>query len=298
MLFDHTNVSIYPSSNEEVPHVFALSLSLAACFGWGIADFIGGVKSRHLPTLTVLTVSNIFGVAMIFAIVCLRGIPMPEDPALWWAVAGGLAGIIAMFLLYKALAIGPMSIIAPISSLGAILPLAFGLTTGDELSTLQILGIPTVIAGTLLAVRETGEKSEAKTLAKGTWMALASALAVGCFLIIMDRASAVDPYWSALIMRSSYGIFLTPVVFILRPPLKVGRLHLPAIIALGIVDALAGFAFALATTVGMLSLVAVVGSLYPAVTILLSSVFLRERLQPVQYLGVTLALSGVVLISL
>ncbi|BCS97193.1 membrane protein [Desulfoluna limicola] len=278
--------------------MFALSLSLAACFGWGIADFLGGLKSRHLPTITVLTVSNIFGVAMIFALVCLRGTPLPDDPALWWAVAGGMTGIIAMFLLYKALAIGPMSIIAPISSLGAILPLAVGLTTGDELSTLQCMGIPTAIAGTLLAVREKGEKKKRTTRSKGVWMALASAVAVGCFLIVMDRASAVDPYWSALIMRSSYGVFLTPFVFVLRPPLNVGRLHLPGIITLGVVDALAGFAFAMATTVGMLSLVAVVGSLYPAVTILLSSVLLRERLLPTQYVGVSLALAGVVLISL
>ena len=277
--------------------MFALSLSLAACFGWGIADFLGGLKSRHLPTLTVLTVSNIFGVAMIFALVCLRGTPLPDDPALWWAVGGGIAGIIAMFLLYKALAIGPMSVIAPISSLGAILPLSFGLTTGDELTILQTIGIPTAIAGTLLAVREKGEKKKKATRSKGVWMALASAVAVGCFLIIMDHASAVDPYWSALIMRSSYGVFLTPFVLLLRPPLKVGRLHLPGIITLGVVDALAGFAFALATTVGMLSLVAVVGSLYPAVTILLSSVVLKERLLPTQYVGVTLALAGVILIS-
>ena len=278
--------------------LFALSLSLAACFGWGVADFIGGVKSRHLPTLTVLTISNIFGVAMIFALVCLRGRPLPADPALWWAVGGGAAGIIAMFLLYKALAMGPMSIIAPVSSLGAMLPLAYGLSTGDTLSMFQAVGIPTAIVGTLLAIQEKNDGDKEKKITRGAWMALASALAVGCFLIIMDRASAVDPYWSALIMRSSYGVFLTPLVFFLRPPLRVGRLHLPAIIVLGVVDALAGFAFALATTVGMLSLVAVVGSLYPAVTILLSSLILRERLQPVQYTGVALALTGVVLISL
>jgi len=277
--------------------VIALSLSLAACLGWGVADFLGGLKSRHLPTLTVLAFSNIFGVALIGLIVYLRAIPLPRNPALLWAIAGGLAGIIAMTLLYRGLAIGAMSVVAPISATGVILPMLLGFANGDQLSRLQWLGSGLALIGAVLAAREPGQQQAGQRLAKGVSLAAGAALATGVFFLVMDQASEVDPYWAAFLMRLSYGVFLIPLLLLARPSLKVGHLHLPAFIFMGSVDALAGFAFALATTIGVLSLVAVVGSLYPAVTVLLSAVLLRERIHKVQGLGVIVALVGVVFIS-
>lgn len=275
----------------------AISLSLAACLGWGLADFLGGVKSRQLPTLTVLIVSNIFGVAVIGGIVIFRGRALPHNPELLWAILGGLAGVSAMFMLYRALAVGSIPVLAPLSATGVVIPVILGVATGDNPAVLQSLGIFLAIAGAMVAAREkaTGENLDQPTA--GIRLALGSALAVGFFIIFMDRASEVDPYWAAFIMRASYGLFLLPLILYSRPPLRISRSHIPALLCMGTVDALAGFAFAVATTVGMLSLVSVVGSLYPVVTVLLSALVLRERPQRIQLLGVILALTGVALIS-
>jgi drug/metabolite transporter (DMT)-like permease len=277
--------------------MFEMSLSLAACMGWGIADFLGGLKSRHLPAVTVLMLSNIFGMTVITLIVCLRGKAIPGDPALLWAVASGITGIAGMLMLYRGLAIGTMSIIAPISATGVILPVIVGITLGDTLSGLQMLGIGAAVTGTILVAREKDANNSEKRVADGVKFAVGAAVAAGLYFVFMDRASEADPYWAAFIMRLSIGVFLIPIFILTRPSLRINRYHFPVIVCIGIVDALASFAFALATTVGMLSLVSVVGALYPAVTVFLSAIILRERLQKAQTLGVVLAIMGVALIS-
>jgi drug/metabolite transporter (DMT)-like permease len=276
--------------------LFALSLSLVACLGWGIADFIGGLKSRYMPTLTVLILTNVFGLGTLLVIGLFRGTQTPPESILLWGAAGGLVAVAAMVLLYRALAVGSMSIIAPISATGVILPVTVGIILGDELTRLQAVGIVSAIAGAILAGRERSRQGEVKATA-GVWLAVGAALAIGLYFIVIDRASDVDPFWAAVFIRLSYGSILLLLLAALRPPLRVGRPHLPALAASGTLDAVAGLSFALATSLGMLTIVSVVGSLYPAVTVILSTMILKERPHPVQVIGVGLALAGVVLIS-
>jgi drug/metabolite transporter (DMT)-like permease len=278
--------------------VLAVSLSLAACLCWGIADFLGGLKSRELPIITVLVASGVIGLSLILSIVGVRGEALPTNPKLLLAVAGGMVGVMAMIMLYRAFAVGSMAIVAPISASGAILPVLVGLATGDNPAQSQMLGMVAAIGGSVLAAQERDSGGTYKRLAAGADLAASSAVAIGIFFIVMDQASEVDPFWASLLMRGSYCLFLLPIVLLVRPSLRVGRSHLPAIVTMGIVDALAGFAYALATTKGMLSIVSVLASLYPAVVVLLSVTILRERPQPVQFIGVVLAMGGVVLISL
>ena len=277
--------------------MLAIGLSLAACLGWGVADYLGGIKSRQLPVLTVLMVSSFFGLALIIAIVWIRGQALPANPAMLYAVAAGAAGTLALLLLYRAMAVGSMAIIAPISATGVVLPVLMGLVSGDSPSHLQGLGMAAAMIGSVLASREKNNGHGEKRLAAGIGLALGAAICVGTFFIVMDRASDIDPYYAALIMRSSQCIFLLMAAVYARPPLRIGRIHLPALIALGIVDALANFSWAIAATRGMLSLVAVIGALYPAVTVLLAVMLLKERPRLVQSVGVVLAIIGVVLIS-
>jgi drug/metabolite transporter (DMT)-like permease len=275
----------------------ALSLSLAACFGWGVADFLGGLKSRQLSVFSVLLVSSFFGLGTILIIVWVRGVAPPDDPALLLAVVGGVAGVAAMFFLYRGLSIGSMAIVAPISATGVILPVIVSLAGGDNPALLQKLGMAAAIIGAILASREKNKDDNESRLATGVGLAVGSAIAAGIFFVVMDQASEADPYWAAFLMRFSYFALLIIIFLLKRPAVRAGKVHMPAIVVLGICDALAGFAYALATTQGMLGLVAVVGALYPAVTVLLSTLILRERPRPVQFLGVILAVGGVTFIS-
>jgi len=277
--------------------MLAIGLSLAACLCWGVADYLGGLKSRHLPVLTVLMLSALFGLGLIISIVWVRGQALPHNPVLLFAVLAGAAGALALLLLYRAMAVGSMAIIAPISATGVVLPVLMGLATGDNPSHLQGFGMAAAILGSVLASRETNNGGKEKRLAAGIGLAVGAAVCIGVFFIVMDRASDVDPYWASLISRSSQCVLLLPAVLYKRTPLKIGGTHLPALIALGFVDSLANFAWAVATTLGMLSLVAVIGALYPAVTVLLAILLLRERPQILQGIGVILAIAGVVLIS-
>ncbi|MGD2036489.1 MAG: DMT family transporter [Desulfobacterales bacterium] len=275
----------------------AISLSLAACFGWGVADFLGGLKSRQLSVFSVLMVSSFFGLGAILVVVVVRGVAPPNSPVLLLAVVGGAAGLAAMFLLYKGLSIGTMAIVAPISATGVILPVIVSLAVGDNPTPLQKLGMAVAIAGAVFASLEKNNDGNSRRLATGVGLAIGSAIAAGIFFVVMDLASEADPYWAAFLMRFSYFAFLIIIFLLTRPAVQVGRVHMPAIIFLGICDALAGFAYALATTHGILGIVAVVGALYPAVTVLLSMLILRERPQPAQLIGVVLAVVGIAFIS-
>jgi drug/metabolite transporter (DMT)-like permease len=277
--------------------LLALSLSLAACFGWGVADFLGGLKSRQLSVFSVLMVSSFFGLGAILAIVLIRGVAPPDSPFLLLAVVGGGAGLTAMFLLYKGLSIGSMAIVAPISATGVILPVVVSLAAGDSPAPLQKVGMFVAIAGAVLASLEKNDDGSSRRPATGVGLAIGSAIAAGIFFVVMDQASEADPYWAAFLMRLSYFAFLIIIFLLKRPTVQTGKVHMPAIIFLGICDALAGFAYALATTRGILGLVAVVGALYPAVTVLLSMLILNERPQPVQFIGVILAVGGIAFIS-
>jgi drug/metabolite transporter (DMT)-like permease len=277
--------------------LIALSLSLAACLGWGVADFLGGLKSRQLAVFSVLMISSIFGLGAVLTIVLIRGVAPPDNPALLFAVVGGIAGLAAMFCLYRGLSIGSMAIVAPISAAGVILPVIVGLAAGDSPTLLQKLGMAAAIAGAVLASREKNANSNGNRLAAGVGLAIGSAIAAGIFFVVMDRASEADPYWAAFLMRLSYFIFLVIIFLLKKPSVRIKKAHLPAIIVLGVFDSLAGFAYALATTHGMLGPVAVVGGLYPAVTVILSIIVLSERPQASQFIGVLFAVGGVALIS-
>lgn len=277
--------------------MFPVTLAILACFGWGIADFIGGFKSRDLPTLSILFVSTLTGIFLLAGIIMVLGNPLPRDPALWWAIPAGLIGLISMFLLYKGLAVGTMAILAPISATGVIIPVIWGILCGDDLSGLQLLGIGSAILGSILATMEKQRNQKNKHLTKGIGFAVSAAVFIGLYLIFMDKAAAHHPVWASMIMRSATFLFILPILWLAKLPMGVGRIHLPVIIMMGIVDTLAAFSFAIATSKGLLSEVAVISCLYPAVTAILSAVIVKERIQRVQSLGVLFAFTGVVLIS-
>lgn len=275
-----------------------ISLSIAACLGWGIADFVGGLKSRTVPVTYILTVSGIIGIIILGACILITRRTIPADPAVMWAVPAGISGICAMFMLYRGLAVGTMSVIAPISATGVMLPVIYGICDGERLSVLSLLGIGTAMTGAVLACIEGKKTGQAAALTRGIEFAVGSAVFAGLYFILMDRAGQQYPVWASLIMRMSNMATLLPILlFLKKTTAPVNRRHLPWIIFIGVMDTMAGFAFVLATSGGLLSEVAVISSLYPAVTISLSWGLLKERLARTQTAGVLLAMTGIVLIS-
>lgn len=277
--------------------MISIGFAMAACMGWGIADFIGGLKSRDVPTLTVIILSNAVGLCVLGSILASSGRPFMDDPNLIWAIPAGLLGIGAMYLLYRSLAIGVMSILAPVSSAGVILPVIWGIYCGETLHTLTMTGILAAFLGIILATIEPGKKKGQIKWTKGLFHALGAAVCTGLYFILIDNASQNDPFWASMILRISTFIFLIPLILIVRSPVKIRKNHLPLIILMGVMDALASFSFALASNSGLLSIAAVVSSLYPAVTIVLSGIIIKEKMNKVQSSGVMLAITGVVLIS-
>jgi drug/metabolite transporter (DMT)-like permease len=279
--------------------VLALALGLCAGLTWGLADFLGGLKSRKLALVTVLIVSQAMGLALIAAIVGARGVGPPAGEYSVYAALSGVAGLFGLAAFYRGLAVGAMSVVAPISATAAIIPVTVGVVAGDRPSALQGLGVAFALIGVALASREAAEELEegGGRIAAGVGLALISALGFGSFFVAMDVASDGDVFWAILVNRITGVSVLVLLTLALRPSLAVGGADAGALLSIGVLDISANALFAVAATEGLVSLVAVLASLYPIVTIVLARFLLRERIHRSQQAGVAGALAGVALIT-
>lgn len=273
----------------------AVALGLAAGISWGVADFLGGLKTRQLNVLTVLLISQATGMLLVAIAVVARGEGPPDTQYLVLGVLAGLSGLIGLAAFYRGMAIGAMSVVAPISASGAAIPVVVGLATGDRPSALQGVGLVVALAGVAMASRErtvTGGQ-----VAAGTGMALAAAVGFGGFFVGMDAASDRDVLWAIFAARTPDVLLLAVLIAAMRPSLAMTAIDARDIAAVGVFDVGANALFALASTQGLVSLVAVLASLYPVATILLARAVLGERIAPIQAAGVILALLGVAAIA-
>jgi drug/metabolite transporter (DMT)-like permease len=277
--------------------MLAVALGLAASVSWGIADFLGGLKSRTLELLTVLLFSQGVGFALILTVVAARGQAAPDGTHVLYACLSGVSGIVGLAAFYRGLAVGAMTVVAPISGTAAVLPVAVGLISGERPAAFQAAGIALALAGVVFASREAPAEGGSRRMAAGAGLALLSSLGFGGFFVAMDAASEPDLLWASFFNRAtSLGILLAAALA-LRPRVAVGVVDARALVAIGAMDISANALFGAASTEGLVSLVAVLASLYPVVTILLARVVLRERVRPVQRAGVAAVLVGVALIS-
>jgi drug/metabolite transporter (DMT)-like permease len=279
--------------------MLAIALGLGSSLFWGLADFGGGLQSRRYPVVAVLLVSQAVGLVGIAAVVALSGEPAPPLDELWPAAAGGIGGLLALAAFYRALAIGTMSIVAPISATGSAVPVVVGLASGERPSAVQLAGILAAGVGVVLAAREAPHEDEARARAgrASIGLALVAALGFGAFFVGMQRAAEVDVLWAMLAARVADAALLVPVALLLRPSLHIPPNALAALAAIGVLDLTANGLYAWGTTQGLLSVVAVLGSLYPLATVLLARAVLGERIRRVQEIGVASALAGVLLIA-
>lgn len=283
--------------------LFALATSLL----WGLADFGGGLLTRRVPALTVVVVSQSVAVLVLGAIVLITGSWTEFGPQLWFAVAAGVVGPVAMLSFYKALALGPMGVVSPLGSLGVAVPVGVGLVLGERPGMVQIAGIAVAVAGVVLAggpeVRGAAVQRRAVALTLvaavgfGAVMSLiaeASSTLTGLFLaLFVQRVANVAVGGTALFVSVGRGARALPESGGFRTVARA----LPLLAFVGLADVAANGTYSLAAHAGPVTVAAVLASLYPVITALAARGFLKERLRAVQTAGAGLALVGTILLA-
>ena len=274
----------------------AALLALCASLSWGLGDFLGGVKARALPSLMVLAASQPFGLAALGIAVAVRGTGIPGDEVAWSALAA-LFGTVGLFAFYRGMATGAMSVVAPIAAVAAGVPVIWGVAVaGDHVGGIQAIGFLAAVGGSVAASLEL--HPERRQVAAGVGWAALAMLAFGGYYVPMHAASTHDWLWPAFLFRCTSVSLVLSVVLARRIRPSGLRSHWPGLIAVGFLDTGGNALFAAASsTHGLLSVVSVLASLYPVVTVLLARLVLGERVQRTQDAGVLVAVAGVVLIT-
>jgi drug/metabolite transporter (DMT)-like permease len=265
---------------------------------WGTADFAGGSLTKRLPAFAVTVVSQGAGFLALLVAVAVRGEVGWRSFALGLlAGVGGGAGLAAF---YRALSLGTMSVVSPIAACGAVVPFAIALATGERPSAVAVAGAAAALGGAVLASLDErrGDSSDSRERARAVGLAVVAAVSLGVFVYFLGLGSRDGDALSTLTgARVASLTLLVTLASVRRAPLRIPRASLPAVVLVGIADVAANALFAVATGHGLLALVAVLGSLYPVVTVLLAHVLLGERLTPPQQVGVAVALAGVCAIA-
>jgi drug/metabolite transporter (DMT)-like permease len=276
-------------------------LALAASACWGTADFTSGLKARTVPLPLVLLISQGIGLALAVVVVLASGRAIPSAGPVAASLGAGVCVIGGLACFYRALATGTMSVVAPVAATGVVIPVLAGVLGGDSLAAVQIVGMGAAIAGVVLASRHPGERTlvaQARAHRDSVALALASALAFGCYFVLAHIGARGGVAWLLLLSHLTSLVGVLAIVAVARPgrPARLRR-DLGVLALAGTLDFGATALYGIANHGGKLSIVAVAGSLYPVATVLLARWVLGERLVRVQAAGVCLALVGVALIA-
>lgn len=267
---------------------------LAASLCWGSGDFNGGLASRRANASSVVIAAYAVGFVLLVVLALIWKEPFPAPLDITWGALAGLAGAIGLIAFYSALSIGRMGIAAPISAvLTAGLPVIFSAFTEGLPGLLQLGGF--LLA--LLAITLISRPERSKGRPEGIGLALLAGCGFGCFFILISRVNHAETFWPLAVARFTSVLFLLIVVLIRQRPALPRLSVAPLVLLAGILDAFGNVFFVLATHTGRLDVAAVLASLYPAATVMLAALLLRERVTRIQAIGILLALVAVPMIS-
>lgn len=286
-------------------------VGLAAALVYGAADFFGGLAARRINPMLVT------GIAAIVGLVLLVGVGLPVFGGEWspgailYGSLSGVAGAVAIALLYASLAIGPMSILSPLTAVvSAIVPLVWGLARGERLGTLGYVALGLALVAVVLVgfvPSGGGElvRGAVRPSLRGVLMGVGAGAGIGVFLILLDASpddSGVVPLILNRIVNAAIMFVIVAVVAVLArrrgtalAPLTRTALWLT--IACGLLDVTANALLLVGVRVGDLSVMAVLAALYPAGTIILAAAVLRERIAVLQYVGLVLAIAAAAMLA-
>ncbi len=266
---------------------------------YGTADFFGGVATRRANRVlsVVLTTQTAGLIFVLLVLPFVEGTLLARDAAI--AALGGLGGVLGLLCFYRSLAIGPMSIAAPLSAvLAALVPLGTGLALGERPDAIAWVGIPLALVAIVLFSREPDDSKAAGANSRVIVLAVLAGIGFGGFFVALDKVSADAGLWPVVIGRAVSALAVGIVVIATKSPARLGRSAFPVALVCGVFDTLANVFILLANREGDLSTVAVVSSLYPAATVSLALVVLHEPFTRARQLAAAAALGAVTLIAL
>ncbi|MEO6205256.1 MAG: DMT family transporter [Mycobacteriales bacterium] len=279
----------------------AALLALLSSMLWGISDFTGGAVSRRLPVPSVLGLSQLAALLLLLPLAVATGAFDAPRTYLVPGLVAGVVGITALAAFFRALSLGTMGVVAPIAALGVSVPVIAGLLRGEQPSMLQVIGMVMAIIGVVLA---SGPELSGRAGLQPLLLAVVAAIGFGVVLLLVAVGSEGDPgavIMTLLTMRLAGVAVLAGLLlaFARRRGLDLGvrRTDLPILLLIGACDVSANGAYAVASRSSLVSVAAVLASLYPVVTALLAYRFLGERLRRIQVVGVAVTLSGVLVLA-
>lgn len=273
----------------------AIVLALGASLAWGLGDFFGPLQGRKLGALRTLIYVQLAGLVAVALLVAIRGLG-PKSAVTLLAIPAAVSGTLGLYAYYRGVAVGAISIVAPIAGVSAVVPVIVGIASGESPSAWQLAGIACALIGVFLAAREPRADGETR-LAAGVGLALLAAVGFGGYFPFMHAAGNADFWWASLIFRIASTSVILVAVAVQRPPLGVAARVLPWLALIGLADTCGNVLFAAASQSGLVSVTSVLASLYPIVTVVLARIVLSERVARSQEAGIALTLAGVVLIS-
>lgn len=292
---------------------FTALFGLTGALVLGSADFLGGIAAKRIGPLRVTAVAAASGlVALLGALVFVGGVWSPA--AILWGAVSGATGALAVSLLYACLAVGPMSILSPLTALvGAVVPMTWGLIGGEQLKPFGYAALGLALVAVVL-VGFVPEKGAVRPSLRSLLMAIASGILIGAFLIMLNATPDDSGVVPLVLNRAVNGAVMFATVGVVglagarrrarsarvaapRPGVGAWRPGLGLAIACGLVDATGNALALVGLRLGDLSVMSVLTAMYPAGTIILAAVVLKERIAPVQWVGLVLALAAAGLLA-
>ena len=280
-------------------------VGLASALVYGTADFFGGLASKRISPVRVTAGSGVIGFAVMLPLALILGGRWSPDAALW-GLASGVAGSMAILTLYAALAIGPMSILSPLTAvISAIVPLTVGLVGGERLALIGYVALGLALVAVVL-VGFVPEKGAVRPRPRGILLAVVSGVLIGLFFVLIDRAPTDSGLVPLVFNRIASASILLTIVLVLAIRARVRRDSSEPpfrsafwlVLASGLADTAANALLLIGFRLGELSVVSVLSALYPAGTIALAAIVLKERIAPVQWVGLALALIAAAMLAL
>ncbi len=275
--------------------LLAVFYGLGSAVTWGAGDFSGGFASKRGNILSVIVISQLVGLGFLL----LLSLIIPEDTptyhSLAWGAAGGIFGATGLVALYTALAGGRMSIVAPLSAvMTALLPIGFSFFLEGLPRSMQLIGMVIALVSVWIL---SAQKNGSPLVKRELLLSLAAGVGFGLFFVCIDQASESAIIRPLIAARVASVTLFGCIVLKRGSNASVKKSQVPFVVLAGVLDASGNALFAMAASLGRLDISSVLASLYPASTVLLAGLFLKERLQPQQWIGVLTAGLALVLIA-